>query len=116
MGKKGAIKREVNVVNQLPPLDGEGQNTALSTTINATFLMEVQEAHARILDLLPGIDQELASALKSGGREAPFDARNAATALGDTFKTYKCGQNFFMHNMTWSPSPTVAFSKLSCLS
>ncbi|CAL1163876.1 unnamed protein product [Cladocopium goreaui] len=49
--------------------------------------------------------------IRDGGQEAPFNATHFNTAMdADRVerKAYKCGQNWWRHNLTWSACPGAA--------
>ncbi|CAL1152657.1 unnamed protein product [Cladocopium goreaui] len=74
-------------------------------------LLHVFRKHVNDLhDLWPDVTMEDPLLVKDGGKEAPFNSSHYTSVMNSTEtgkKVYRCGQNWFRHNLFWSPTSGV---------
>lgn len=93
------------------PSVAESQSSDLPATAgsewNAEMLSNYKKAIDGLQQLWPEVVTEDPLLVKDGGREAPFHSSNfTAVLLSEDIKkkSYRCGQNWFRHNLFWNPT------------
>ncbi|CAK9000399.1 unnamed protein product [Durusdinium trenchii] len=74
---------------------------------NTDLVDDFKKVVGALQDKWPDVLHEDPLLIKEGGREAPFSSVHFGSMVDSTdkVKSYKCGQNWFRHNMLFNPAP-----------